>query len=108
MEPIEGSDDRDSELARHLHEARSDREEARDNPGKAITTLAHNIDLARWGVELDIRKFFDSVDGSILQEVLRRRVRDGVILRLLAKWLKAGVMEHGAVTLPGSGTPQEG
>jgi group II intron reverse transcriptase/maturase len=61
-----------------------------------------------WAVELDIRKFFDSVDRQVLQEVLRRRVRDGVILRLIAKWLKAGVMEHGTVTLPGAGTPQGG
>jgi RNA-directed DNA polymerase len=61
-----------------------------------------------WAVEIDIRKFFDSVARPVLLEVLRRRVRDGVILRLIAKWLKAGVMEDGTVTLPDTGTPQGG
>lgn len=77
---------------------------------QAIETLrtAAVIHAGGWAVELDIRKFFDSVDRSVLQEVLRRRVRDGVILRLIAKWLKAGVMERGTVTRPDSGTPQGG
>jgi group II intron reverse transcriptase/maturase len=61
-----------------------------------------------WVVEIDIRKFFDSVSRSIVLGVLRQRVRDGVVLRLVAKWLKAGVMEDGRVTLPNSGTPQGG
>ncbi len=73
-----------------------------------VLRTAAVISAGGWAVELDIRKFFDSVDRSVLQEVLRRRVRDGVVLRLIAKWLKAGVVENGAVTLPDSGTPQGG
>jgi len=61
-----------------------------------------------WVVEIDIRKFFDSVGRSALLGVLRQRVRDGVVLRLVAKWLKAGVMENGTVRVPDSGTPQGG
>lgn len=61
-----------------------------------------------WAVEIDIRKFFDSVDHAVLRDVLRLRVRDGVILRLIGKWLNAGVMEDGALTRPESGTPQGG
>ena len=61
-----------------------------------------------WVIEIDIRKFFDSVSRPVLMDVLRRRVRDGVLLRLVAKWLKAGVMEDGTVTLPSTGTPQGG
>lgn len=61
-----------------------------------------------WAVEIDIRKFFDSVARPVLLDVLRQRVRDGVVLRLVAKWLKAGVMEDGSVTLPETGTPQGG
>ena len=45
-----------------------------------------------WIVELDIRKYFDSIDHGRLREVLRRRVLDGVLLRLIGKWLKAGVL----------------
>jgi RNA-directed DNA polymerase len=61
-----------------------------------------------WAIEVDIRKFFDSVDHAVLREVLRRRVRDGVILRLIGKWLNAGVLEDGAVKRLDSGTPQGG
>ena len=61
-----------------------------------------------WVLEVDIRKFFDALDHERLREVLRRRVRDGVVLRLVGKWLQAGVLEAGAVTRSTSGTPQGG
>lgn len=61
-----------------------------------------------WVLEVDIRKFFDSVDHGHLRGILRHRVRDGVILRLIAKWLHAGVMEEGQVHYPDRGTPQGG
>ncbi len=44
-----------------------------------------------WVLEIDIRKFFDALDHRHLRAILRRRVRDGVLLRLIGKWLKAGV-----------------
>jgi group II intron reverse transcriptase/maturase len=58
--------------------------------------------------EVDIRKFFDNLDHSHLRQFLRLRVRDGVLLRLIDKWLKAGVMEDGSVSYPESGSPQGG
>jgi RNA-directed DNA polymerase len=61
-----------------------------------------------WIVEVDIRKFFDTLDHAHLRELLRQRIRDGVLLRLLGKWLKAGVLEDGTVTYPETGTPQGG
>jgi len=61
-----------------------------------------------WVVELDIEGFFDSLDKVQLREMVRHRVRDGVVLRLIGKWLKAGVLEDGAVTYPEAGTPQGG
>ena len=61
-----------------------------------------------WVLEADIEGFFDSVDRSQLQEILRRRVRDGVLLRLIGKWLNAGVMEEGRIYRPEAGTPQGG
>ena len=61
-----------------------------------------------WVLEADIRKFFDTVDHKVLQEVLRKRVRDGVILRLIGKWLNAGVLEDGRLAYPEAGTPQGG
>jgi group II intron reverse transcriptase/maturase len=61
-----------------------------------------------WVIELDIEKYFDSIDHGRLREVLHQRVRDGVILRLLGKWLNAGVMEDGTLTRSEAGTPQGG
>jgi RNA-directed DNA polymerase len=61
-----------------------------------------------WIVEVDIRKFFDTIDHGHLRELLKRRVRDGVLLRLIGKWLNAGVLADGCVTHPEAGSPQGG
>ena len=51
---------------------------------------------------------FDNLDHHHLRQFLRQRVRDGVLLRLIDKWLKAGVMEDGNISYPDSGSPQGG
>jgi len=61
-----------------------------------------------WVLEVDVRKYFDSIDHEQLRQVLRQRIGDGVVLRLIGKWLNAGVMERGEVSYPESGTPQGG
>jgi group II intron reverse transcriptase/maturase len=61
-----------------------------------------------WVLEVDIRQFFDTIDHSHLREFVSRRVRDGVLRRLIGKWLKAGVMESGALSFSETGTPQGG
>lgn len=61
-----------------------------------------------WVVEVDIRKFFDTLDHARLREFLQRRLRDGVLLRLIGKWLNAGVLEGDVRTTPERGTPQGG
>jgi group II intron reverse transcriptase/maturase len=61
-----------------------------------------------WILEVDIQSFFDALDHGHLQAMLRQRVRDGVLLRLIGKWLNAGVMEAGYVKYPDSGSPQGG
>jgi group II intron reverse transcriptase/maturase len=61
-----------------------------------------------WIVEVDIRKFFDTVEHVHLREILHRRIRDGVLLRLIGKWLNAGVLEGLDLTYTGEGTPQGG
>ena len=62
----------------------------------------------RWVLEVDIRKYFDSVDRSHLLAILGQRIGDGVVLRLISKWLHAGVKEEGQVHYPEAGTPQGG
>jgi RNA-directed DNA polymerase len=61
-----------------------------------------------WIVDVDLRRFFDTIDHGHLREFLKRRVRDGVILRLIGKWLNAGVQEDGVRTTPEHGAPQGG
>ena len=72
-------------------------------------TWKHTMDL-RGGfvLEVDLRKFFDTLDHRHLGTFLQRRVRDGVIQRLIGKWLNAGVMESGNLSYPDCGSPQGG
>ena len=65
-------------------------------------------DRGGWVLEVDIQQFYDMLDRGHLRTFLQHRVRDGVVERLIGKWLKAGVMEHGSVSYPGTGTPQGG
>jgi RNA-directed DNA polymerase len=61
-----------------------------------------------WVLEVDIKSYFDTVTWGHLRGIYKKRVRDGVINRVLGKWLKAGVMEDGAIHYPREGTPQGG
>ena len=61
-----------------------------------------------WVLEVDIKSFFDTVDHGHLRAMLDQRVRDGVIRRMIDKWLAAGAWESGKVTYPDEGTPQGG
>jgi len=61
-----------------------------------------------WVLEVDISKFFDNLDHRQLRQLVRHRVRDGVLLRLIDKWLHAGVLENGRLSYPDSGSPQGG
>ena len=61
-----------------------------------------------WIVDADVSGYFDSIDRTRLREVLRQRVNDGRILRLIGKWLRAGVMDDGVLTHPETGVVQGG
>jgi RNA-directed DNA polymerase len=61
-----------------------------------------------WVIEVDIRKYFDSIPHSELRTILDQRVTDGVIRRMIGKWLNAGVLEDGSLRLATEGTPQGG
>jgi group II intron reverse transcriptase/maturase len=62
----------------------------------------------RWCIDLDIKKYFDTIDHGHLRDFLNRRVTDGVIRRMIDKWLKAGVLEEGRLHRPTAGSPQGG
>jgi group II intron reverse transcriptase/maturase len=61
-----------------------------------------------WIVDADVSRFFDEIRHDLLREFIKRRVNDGGILRLIGKWLKAGVMEEGNLTYAEKGSPQGG
>lgn len=61
-----------------------------------------------WVVEVDIEKFFDSVDRSLLLDLVNEEITDGRVLRLIRSFLEAGAMEEMRVTHALSGTPQGG
>ena len=61
-----------------------------------------------WVLDVDIRKYFDTIPHQQLRTFLDQRVTDGVIRRMIDKWLKAGVLEDGLLRLATEGTPQGG
>ncbi len=59
-------------------------------------------------IDADISKFFDNMPHNRIREILRLRINDGIIMRLIGKWLKAGVLDKNSVYFPDCGSPQGG
>ena len=62
----------------------------------------------RWVIDADVSKYFDTIPFSHLRSFLDLRIKDGVVRRMIDKWLNAGVLEEGTVHKPVAGTPQGG
>ena len=62
----------------------------------------------RWVVDLDLEKFFDRVNHDVLMSRLARRIKDKRVLRLIRRYLQAGMMSNGLTTARREGTPQGG
>jgi group II intron reverse transcriptase/maturase len=67
--------------------------------------MRHGI---RWIYDADITGFFDNIERSWLRSFIQQRINDGGLLRLIGKWLNAGVMEGEQITYSDRGTPQGG
>jgi group II intron reverse transcriptase/maturase len=74
----------------------------------ALDALVVGIDRKKvnWILDLDVRDFFGTVSHAWLIRFMKHRIGDERILRLIRKWLKAGVLEEGVVTESEDGTPQ--
>jgi RNA-directed DNA polymerase len=59
-------------------------------------------------IDADLENYFGSINHQLLREFLDKRIKDGVIRRMINKWLKAGILENGNVYYPEEGTPQGG
>ena len=68
----------------------------------------HIADGYRWVVDMDLEKFFDRVNHDVLMARLARRIEDKQVLRLIRRYLQAGMMEGGIVSPRAEGTPQGG
>src|SRR5260370_28966778 len=83
-------------------------------PTRSAHTALHRLregmqdHRARYVAETDLASYFDTVNHEWLRKFVRHRCNDGGLLRLLNKWLKAGVMENGVVTRVDDGVPQGG
>jgi RNA-directed DNA polymerase len=61
-----------------------------------------------WVLDADLRGFFDAIDHAWLVQFVEHRIGDRRVVRLIQKWLKAGVLEDGAWARSAEGTPQGG
>ena len=76
----------------------------------ALDALAVAIECKKvsWVLDADIRAFFDTIDHAWMQKMIEHRIGDRRLVRLLMKWLHAGVMEEGKLHEVKEGTPQGG
>ncbi len=82
-------------------------------PGRSAHDALHAVRAGvmegkRWVIDADISKYFDTISHKHLREFLDLRIKDGVVRKMLDKWLKAGVLEEGVLQRTGKGTPQGG
>lgn len=82
-------------------------------PGKSceqavLKALEYLNDGYDWIVDIDLEKFFDTVNQDRLITIIRRTIKDGDVVSLISKYLKAGVMDKGVIKPTKVGTPQGG
>jgi RNA-directed DNA polymerase len=74
---------------------------------QALEEARRNVaESYRWVVDIDIEKFFDRVNHDILMALVARQIKDKRVLRLLRRYLQAGIMKEGLETVRLEGTPQ--
>ncbi|MEM8713491.1 MAG: group II intron reverse transcriptase/maturase [Planctomycetota bacterium] len=82
-------------------------------PGRSAQDALEHVrraigDGTRWVLDVDVQKFFDTIDRQTLKELLEKQVNDRGITHLVGKWLRQGVLSDGVVVHAEQGTPQGG
>ena len=94
----------DPEFSSHSHGFRPEK-----SAHQAIKAARQYVESGkRWVVDIDLEKFFDRVNHDILMSLVKRKVKDKQVLKLIDSYLKAGMMEGGVVSPRQEGTPQGG
>jgi len=78
------------------------------NAHQALDKASKECKYYSWVVDIDIRKFFDSIDHELMMKALRKYTQETWVLVYVERWLKAGVMRDGTVENRDAGTPQGG
>jgi retron-type reverse transcriptase len=78
------------------------------NPHQALHEVRQGMLGSRIGhvIDCDISSFFDNLEHDTLLAILRKRVKDGRVLKLIEKWLKAGILDGKEMVFPDKGSPQ--
>jgi group II intron reverse transcriptase/maturase len=79
------------------------------SPHDALDALVVGLNKkVSWVLDADIRSFFDTIDHGWMQKFLEHRIGDSRLVRIIMKWMHAGVMEEGTLHAVEAGTPQGG